>query len=70
MSKLPLNKTGMHPKSGLVNLGNSCYMNTAIQCISASPELLKYFTSDLYKKDLEFSKNHSMMEGRVAETFA
>jgi ubiquitin carboxyl-terminal hydrolase 4/11/15 len=33
---------------GLANLGNTCYMNTAIQCISTCWELTNYFLRDYY----------------------
>jgi len=68
--KQPLDFPNMHAKAGLVNLGNSCYMNTAIQCLSASPEICKYFLSGVYKEELEFGKHHNIMGGRVAETFS
>ncbi|ODV77473.1 cysteine proteinase [Suhomyces tanzawaensis NRRL Y-17324] len=29
--------------TGLVNLGNSCYMNCIIQCLGATPQLTKFF---------------------------
>ena len=38
--------------SGLVNLGNTCYMNTCIQCISNIPVLTNYFLSEKYKEDI------------------
>lgn len=30
---------------GLTNLGNSCYMNSALQCLSNTPQLTHYFLS-------------------------
>lgn len=37
---------------GLTNLGNTCYMNSALQCIRSVEELTKYFLSDEANNEL------------------
>ena len=40
---------------GLSNLGNTCYMNAALQCLSNTPALTKYFLNcaDLVPRDIK-----------------
>jgi len=41
---------------GFLNLGNTCYFNTAIQCLLHIPVLSNYFLQKGYQDDCEFTK--------------
>ena len=46
---------------GFVNLGNTCYFNTALQCLLHSPVLSNYFLHAQYTGDCEFTQLYSTL---------
>ena len=40
---------------GLYNLGNTCYINSSIQCLSNTKDLIKYFINDYYQNEVNYS---------------
>jgi ubiquitin carboxyl-terminal hydrolase 15 len=54
---------------GLSNLGNTCFMNSAIQCMSNVHSLTTYFLSEQWKQDLNV-QNPLGMKGEIAVSYA
>ncbi|XP_075751716.1 ubiquitin carboxyl-terminal hydrolase 15 isoform X1 [Rhipicephalus microplus] len=54
---------------GLGNIGNTCFMNSALQCMSNTPPLTEYFMTDRYLSELNDS-NPLGMRGEIAKSYA
>lgn len=39
--------------TGIYNMGNTCYMNSAIQCLSNTKPLTEYFIEGRHKQDMK-----------------
>lgn len=67
-----LSKTSNHGLTGLKNLGNTSYMNSIIQCLSHNPDLVYYYISEEYKKDvsLKRTKKGIVKPGALSSNFS
>ena len=69
--KIPLsNNQDIHKPPGLVNLGNSCYMSSVMQCLCCLTPLTSYFVEDTYLADVDpRSLNGGMFAREVGAAF-
>ncbi|ODH49560.1 hypothetical protein GX48_04347 [Paracoccidioides brasiliensis] len=56
------------PRTGLVNMGSTCYMNSIIQCLSATTQLTKFFIDNRYHTQVQ--KNWKGSQGILPGLFA
>ena len=61
-----------HGLTGLKNIGNSSYINSILQILSNTPELMYYYISGLYKKDIKIPqvKKKGYVPGKLSDEFA
>lgn len=54
---------------GLVNLANTCFLNAAVQCLSAVLPFSRYFLSGAFRADIN-EQNCMGTQGRLAHAYA
>lgn len=56
---------------GLTNLGNTCYINSAVQCLSYMPLIRSYLVSGKYKRNGDLNRDNPLGSGgKILDEFA
>jgi ubiquitin carboxyl-terminal hydrolase 4/11/15 len=68
-TEMKLTEHSNRGRTGLRNLGNTCFMNSGLQCISHIKALTEYFISSRYVKDIN-KENPLGTRGELSTAFA
>ena len=71
MNSLQMSTKAQWPggKSGIINLGNTCYLNTALQVLSVVDDFRDLFLSERYKQSLNRSKTELKLCKEIARLY-
>ncbi|KAJ6248655.1 ubiquitin carboxyl-terminal hydrolase [Anaeramoeba flamelloides] len=61
------NKDGPKGICGLVNLGNTCYLNSALQCLSKAKPLTDYLLSNEFQQQINNAPNQKLLSRHYQE---
>lgn len=56
-------------KVGLVNLGNTCFLNSVLQCLRYCPDFTNYFLTDAYAANLKHERSTAPIVEETADVF-